>query len=67
MRETPFYLNYSYPPIGSARHEIANNPHAKDHVQYLLKLRGAQKNTISDAQQAQQKYANQHCIESAIY
>ena len=40
-RETPFYLNYGFHPTGATRHEVVSNPHAEDHIQYLLRLQEA--------------------------
>jgi hypothetical protein len=65
IRETPFYLNYGYHPTGPTRHEPVSNPHAEDHIQYLLRLQEAAKDAINDAQQVQQKYANRHRSEPA--
>jgi hypothetical protein len=58
--QTPFYLNYGFHPTGTYRHADTNNPHAEDHVQYLLRLQEAARDAIHDAQQVQEKYANKH-------
>jgi hypothetical protein len=58
--QTPFYLNYGHHPVGTYRHTDTRNPHAEDHVQYLLRLQEAARDAIHDAQSVQQKYANKH-------
>jgi hypothetical protein len=58
--QTPFYLNYGFHPTGTYRHADTNNPHAEDHVQYLLQLQEAARDAIHDAQQVQERYANKH-------
>jgi hypothetical protein len=58
--QTPFYLNYGHHPVGTYRHADTRNPHAEDHVQYLLRLQEAARDAIHDAQSVQQKYANKH-------
>ena len=58
--QTPFYLNYGFHPVGTYRHADTNNPHAEDHVQYLLRLQEAARDAIHDAQQVQERYANKH-------
>jgi transposase InsO family protein len=58
--QTPFYLNYGFHPMGTYRHADTNNPHAEDHVQYLLRLQEAARDAIHDAQQVQERYANKH-------
>ena len=34
--QTPFYLNYGFHPTGTYRHTDTTNPHAEDHIKYLL-------------------------------
>jgi len=58
--QTPFYLNYGYHPTGTYRHADTTNPHAEDHVQYLVRLQEAARDSIHDAQQVQERYANKH-------
>ena len=48
--QTPFYLNYGYHPKGTYRHADTKNPHAEDHVQYLIRLQEAARDAINDAQ-----------------
>jgi hypothetical protein len=55
--QTPFYLNYGYHPKGTYRHADTNNPHAEDHVQYLIRLQEAARDAINDAQMVQARYA----------
>ena len=58
--QTPFYLNYGYHPKGTYRHADTNNPHAEDHVQYLIRLQEAARDAINDAQMVQARYVNRH-------
>ena len=58
--QTPFYLNYGYHPKGTYRHADTKNPHAEDHVQYLIRLQEAARDAINDAQTVQARYANRH-------
>jgi hypothetical protein len=58
--QTPFYLNYGYHPKGIYRHADTSNPHAEDHVQYLIRLQEAARDAINDAQVVQARYANRH-------
>ena len=58
--QTPFYLNYGFHPKGTYRHADTNNPHAEDHIQYLVRLQEAARDAINDAQAVQAKYANRH-------
>ena len=58
--QTPFYLNYGYHLKGTYRHVDTNNPHAEDHVQYLIRLQEAVRDAINDAQTVQVRYANRH-------
>ena len=58
--QTPFYLNYGYHPKGTYRHADTKNPHAEDHVQYLIRLQEAARDAINDAQIVQARYANRH-------
>jgi len=58
--QTPFYLNHGYHPKGTYRHADTNNPHAEDHVQYLLRLQEAARDAINDSQVVQARYANRH-------
>jgi len=58
--QTPFYLNYGYHPTGTYRHADTMNPHVEDHVQYLVRLQEAARDSIHDAQQVQERYANKH-------
>ena len=51
--QTPFYLNYGYHPKGTYRHVDTKNPHAEDHVQYLIRFQEAARDAINDAQIAQ--------------
>jgi hypothetical protein len=46
--QIPFYLNYGHHPTGITRHEPVDNPHAEDHVQYLLRLQDAARDAIHD-------------------
>src|SRR5438046_8835322 len=59
-RQTPFYLNYGYHPKGTYHHTDTKNPHAEDHVQYLIRLQEAACDAINDAQMVQARYANWH-------
>ena len=47
--QTLFYLNYGFHPVGTYRHADTNNPHAEDHIQYLLRLQEAVRDAIHDA------------------
>jgi transposase InsO family protein len=58
--QTPVYLSYGYHPKGTYRHADTSNPHAEDHVQYLIRLQEAARDAISDAQIVQTRYANRH-------
>ena len=58
--QTPFYLNYGYHSKGTYRHADTNNPHAEDHVQYLLRLQEVARDVINDSQVVQARYANRH-------
>ena len=58
--QTPFYLNYGYHPKGTYRHADTKNPHAEDHVQYLIRLQEIARDAINDAQTVQARYANRH-------
>jgi len=64
--QTPFYLNYGYHPTGATRHEVVNNPHAEDQVQYLLRLQEAAKDAMNDAQQVQRRNADKQRTEPTI-
>ena len=57
-RQTSFYLNYGYHPKGTYRHVDTNNPHAEDHVQYLIRLQEAARDAINNAQAVQACHAN---------
>ena len=48
--QIPFYLNYDYHLKGTYHHADINNPHAEDHVQYLIRLHGTARDVINDAQ-----------------
>ena|SRR5271156_1349889 len=48
--KTPFYLNYGHHPKGTYRHADTKNPHAEDHVQYLVRLQEVARDAINDAQ-----------------
>jgi hypothetical protein len=54
------------PSDGITRHEAVSNPHAEDHIQYLLRLQEAAKDAIADTQQIQQRHANRHRSEVSI-
>ena len=56
----PALANYGYHPKGTYRHADTNNPHAEDHVQYLLRLQEAARDSINDSQVVQARYANRH-------
>ena len=58
--QTPFYLNYDHHPKGMYHHADTNNPHAEDHIQYLIRLQETTRDAINDAQIVQARYANQH-------
>jgi len=45
-----FYLNYEFHPIDIYCHADTNNPHAEDHIQYLLQLQETARYAIHDAQ-----------------
>jgi hypothetical protein len=62
--ETPFYLNYGHHPKGTYRHADTKNPHAEDHVQYLIRLQEVARDAINDAQTVQARYANKHRTEA---
>jgi hypothetical protein len=64
--QTPFYLNYGYHPKGTYRHGDTNNPHAEDHVQYLVRLQEAARDAINDAQMVQSRYADRHRSDSPL-
>jgi len=48
--QTPFYLNYDYHPKGTYRHMDTRNPHAKDHVKYLVCFQEVARDAINDVQ-----------------
>ena len=58
--QTPFFLNYGHHPKGTYRHADTKNPHAEDHVQYLLRLQEIARDAINDAQMVQARYADKH-------
>ena len=62
--QTPFYLNYGYHPKGTYRPADTNNPHAEDHVQYLVRLQEVARDAINDAQAVQTRYANRYRLET---
>ena len=64
--QTPFYLNYGYHPKGTYRQADTNNPHAEDHIQYLIRLQEAARDAINDAQLVQSRYANRHRVEPPL-
>ena len=64
--QTPFYLNYGFHPTGTYRHADTTNPHVEDHVQYLLCLQVAARDSIHNAQQVQERYANKYRRPSPI-
>ena len=47
--QTSFYLNYGYHPKGTYHHADTKNPHAEDHVQYLIRLQEIARDAINDA------------------
>jgi len=59
-KETLFYLNYGYHPVGTYRHAETTTPHVEDYVSYLHRLQEAARDAIQDAQTVQERYANQH-------
>jgi hypothetical protein len=59
-KETPFYLNYGYHPVGTYRHADTTTPHVEDYVSYLHRLQEAARDAIQDAQTVQERYANRH-------
>jgi hypothetical protein len=65
-RQTPFYLNYGHHPRGTYRHADTKNPHAEDHVQYLVRLQEVARDAINDAQAVQTRYANKHRTEAPL-
>ena len=65
-KETPFYLNYGYHPVGTYRHADTTTPHVDDYVHYLHRLQEAARDAIQDAQTVQERYANKHRKESPL-
>ena len=63
-RQTPFYLNYGHHPRGTYWHADTKNPHAEDHIQYLIRLQEVARDAINDAQAVQTRYANKHRTEA---
>ena len=65
--QTPFYLNYGYHPKGTYRHADTKNPHAEDHIKYLIRLQEAARDAMNDAQIVQTRYANKHRTEAPLF
>jgi len=62
--QTSFYLNYGYHFKGIYRHVDTKNPHAEDHVKYLIHLQEVARDAINDTQVVQTRYANTHRSEA---
>ena len=58
--QTHFFLNYGHPPKRNVSTCDTKNPHAEDHVQYLLRLQEIARDAINDAQIVQARYADKH-------